>query len=336
MKLVAFFCLWWTVAAGAEPAPKIQFDRAVYDFGSTSLVESVSGTFIFRNAGDAVLRVQEPKPSCGCTVAKLSSDTLKPGEAGELAFTLRFVNADGIIEKDIAVPSNDPQNPSLKLTIRVKVLPTVAVSPQLLFVGDVSLGQAGNASVVVKRLDGKKLAITRAEGTKDFVILKVEPIEDSEGQAERLIATTIRPDGSPRRFTDLIRVYTADMPTPIVLIPVVGRFLSAIMVEPEAFRWTITDPEHWPGPDPERSVTRHVVVYPSDENRQLEIRNVASSLKELQVDLSPTEAGGGYQITATLPLAPAEPEQGDITFETNLPELPKASVPVTIELAKPE
>ena len=32
--------------------PKIQFDKTVYDFGTTSQVTSVTGTFTFHNAGD--------------------------------------------------------------------------------------------------------------------------------------------------------------------------------------------------------------------------------------------------------------------------------------------
>src|SRR2546427_309371 len=36
-------------SARAEGTPKIQFDKTVYDFGVTSLVESVTGTFTFQN-----------------------------------------------------------------------------------------------------------------------------------------------------------------------------------------------------------------------------------------------------------------------------------------------
>ena len=57
----------------------------VYDFGKTSLVDKVTGRFTIRNTGDEVLNIQPPKPSCGCTVAKLDPNTLKPGEKGTLA-----------------------------------------------------------------------------------------------------------------------------------------------------------------------------------------------------------------------------------------------------------
>jgi hypothetical protein len=70
------------VAAQAEGTPKIQFDQTVYDFGKTSQVETVSGVFKFKNIGDGILKLEPPKPSCGCTVAELKPDTLQPGETG--------------------------------------------------------------------------------------------------------------------------------------------------------------------------------------------------------------------------------------------------------------
>src|SRR5258706_15218702 len=86
MRQMLLIC--WFIAAAAHAAPKIEFDRMVYDFGKTSLVDSVTGKFIFTNTGDELLKVGEPKTSCGCTVAKIVTDTLKPGEKGELEFIL--------------------------------------------------------------------------------------------------------------------------------------------------------------------------------------------------------------------------------------------------------
>src|ERR1700690_4584809 len=73
-------------AAPAGPAPKISFDKTVYDFGTTSMVQSLTGTFTFHNDGPGVLEVKKPTTSCGCTVAGVKPDSLKQGEKGELGF----------------------------------------------------------------------------------------------------------------------------------------------------------------------------------------------------------------------------------------------------------
>ena len=61
------------VAAQAEGMPQIQFAQTLHDFGKTSHT-TVSGVFKFKNVGNGILRVEPPKPSCGCTVAELKLD----------------------------------------------------------------------------------------------------------------------------------------------------------------------------------------------------------------------------------------------------------------------
>ncbi|NIM08751.1 MAG: DUF1573 domain-containing protein, partial [Planctomycetales bacterium] len=82
-------------------APKIEFDRLVYDFGTTSMVQSVSGAFTFTNTGDATLEVRKPSTTCGCTVAGVEPDVVEPGGTGTLKFTMNVKNADGRLQKFI-------------------------------------------------------------------------------------------------------------------------------------------------------------------------------------------------------------------------------------------
>src|SRR5437868_5672526 len=121
--LLSLLLAIFSTAALAEGTPKIQFDQTVYDVGKTSQVESVSGTFKFKNTGDAILKLEQPKPSCGCTVATLKSDTLKPGENGEIGFTLNLGRYKAHLEKHISVASNDPQTPRVELTIKADYTP---------------------------------------------------------------------------------------------------------------------------------------------------------------------------------------------------------------------
>src|SRR5262249_15042716 len=69
-------------------APHIEFEKTVWDFGTISRAHSVKGTFGFRNAGDAVLNVEEPTASCGCLTAELKNRSIPPGHRGEVTFTL--------------------------------------------------------------------------------------------------------------------------------------------------------------------------------------------------------------------------------------------------------
>ena len=145
-----------TAMAWAEGQPKLQFEKMIYDFGTTSQVEQLKGTFVFTNAGDAVLKIQRPQPSCGCTVAGVKPETVPPGEKGELTFSINVPQATGHIEKYITVPSNDPQNPSQRLTIKADILKTYDVNPPQLAVGMLREGATTNVTFTLPPTGGAR------------------------------------------------------------------------------------------------------------------------------------------------------------------------------------
>src|SRR5438046_10747690 len=89
------------VVLRAEPTPKIEFDQTVFDFGKTSQVRSVTGTFKYKNTGDGTLKLEKPAPSCGCTVAALEPDTQQPGQEGKLTFTLNLGTTGAMLVNDV-------------------------------------------------------------------------------------------------------------------------------------------------------------------------------------------------------------------------------------------
>jgi len=186
MKKTLFALTIWTgagcIAALAAGAPQIQFDQTVCNSGKTSLVATVSGVFKFKNAGDAVLKVEPPKPSCGCTVAELKPDTLQPGETGELPFTLHRGQAKAQLDKRIAVKSNDPQTPE------------VLLSPEALYL---SLPDATNTPaerpdalvlrrVTIRSADGKPIELKNQQSSIKGI--KVELVPKEAGKVYELVA----------------------------------------------------------------------------------------------------------------------------------------------------
>lgn len=324
--------------AAAKPAgaPKIAFDKTVYDFGTTSMVSSVTGTFTFHNAGDAVLEVKKPTTSCGCTVAGVKPDTLKPGEKGELVFTLSIGNGyRGGIQKSITVPSNDPQSPNVGLSIKVDVVPVFDVSPQQVTLGSLRPGTTTNVTIRVKRTDGKKLEFTKVDSTSSFIRPQLVPVESSNGsEAEIRVEAAIESSGMSHSFNGQVRAYTDNPNMAALTIPVYIQVISDLSVVPEAVIWLIPDPDRYPGPRPELMNTRGIRVINNKSDTPLEIKNLTTSLKDLTVTLVTLQTGKVYQVVAKLPEAPKDSVRGMISFETNIPSQPSVVVPVTINVLK--
>src|SRR5450756_2487138 len=222
------------VAAQAEGTPKIQFDQTVYDFGKTSQVATVSGVFKFKNIGDGILKLEPPKPSCGCTVAELKPDTLQPGETGELPFTLHLGQVKAQFDKRIAVKSNDPQTPEVSLTIKVDYTPLYDLSPMTLAPKlEFGVNEAAEFTTIA-RTDGKPLRLGRLVASKPWITATVEPSAKAD-EATARIRVAIQRDGPPRRFNEFIQVYAAEQTnSPVSSIYVYGQIMGEISLSPEA------------------------------------------------------------------------------------------------------
>lgn len=322
------------VTAQAEGAPKIEFDRMVYDFGKTSHVATVSGVFKFKNVGDGILKVEPPKPSCGCTVAELKPDTLKPGETGELPFTLNLGLYRAIFEKHIAVRSNDPQSPEVSLTIKADYTPLYDINPMTL---SPSLPFGVNDAfqfTTITRTDGKPLRLDRLVPSKPWITATVEPSPNSN-EATARVRVAIQREGLPRRFNEYVHIYAAEQTnTPVSSIYLYGQIMGEVSVSPEALYWSINDAAKATAERPEALVLRRVTIR-SANGKTIELKNPQSTIKGIKVELVPKEAGKVYELVARLDEVPAGTVSGNVSFETSVAAQSRIELPVIVNVFKP-
>jgi hypothetical protein len=143
--------------------------------------------------------------SCGCIVAAANKKTVLPGQRSEITVTLTMPSARSVMNREIFVVSNDPQNPKITLTAKAIYIPIFEIQPLLLPV-NVRPGQTTNVAVLVSRTDGKPLNLTKIEPTKPWIKAKLERVLES-GATEARILIEATPEGSPRYFTEWVRIF---------------------------------------------------------------------------------------------------------------------------------
>ena len=317
-------------AVAPAPAGKIQFDKTVYDFGATSLVEAVTGTFTFQNTGPGDLKIEKPQPSCGCTVASVKPDSLKSGEKGELVFTVRVNGQRGALEKHITVPSNDPQAPKISLSIKVEMKQVLDISPPNIQLGNIRQGTITNVTVLVHRTDGKKLVISKAEPSNKLLRARIEPVEGSNDQSANVIIE-VENEGTPRQFSENVKLSLEDIAQPVGVITLNGRLLGDVLVDPVMLYWPITDTS---STNSEALPVREIKVSAARPDQPLEIKNLTTNMKDLNLELVTKDAGKAYVVVAKFTQMPKQSVQGVISFETNTSSQPKVSVPVTVTVLR--
>lgn len=123
--IVILFLTAASTLSFAEKGPRIRFTSDHHDFGNVLQGKTVEYTFLFENKGTEDLWIKEVTTSCGCTAALVSSNTVKPGEKGEIKVSYDSQGRAGTVSRTITIASNDPVEPLKELTINATVTPSM-------------------------------------------------------------------------------------------------------------------------------------------------------------------------------------------------------------------
>jgi hypothetical protein len=157
----------------AEGAPKITFEKTVYDFGEVSSTRNYTGQFKFTNTGNGVLKIIGVKKCCG-TVVTLDKEELAPGESGTLKVDYNTGRNSGLMSRQIYVFSNDKTNPKVALTIKAKIVIRVDYQPQRI---DLLLNKENAAcpKITITSFDKQPFSITAFQSTGDTIAADIDP-----------------------------------------------------------------------------------------------------------------------------------------------------------------
>jgi hypothetical protein len=330
----AFLAVALCASTVSAAAPRIQFDKTVFDFGKVSSVESVTGTFKYTNVGDAELKIEPPKASCGCTVTELKADTLQPGESGELLFTLNLGRTRAEMAKHISITSNDPNTPTVGLIIKADYIPLYDLEPTAL-APDLAFGtNADEQFTLLTRTDGKPLKIVKVEASKPWITAALVP-GASSGATTAKIRVAIQREGEPRRFNEFVHVYVEGQPDlPAASISLHGQMRGEVTVSPEALYWSITDAGAKATGRPEALDLRRMTIR-SASGRPFEITNARSTIPGVSVEVATKEAGKAYELLVSLKDAPAKTVGGKISFDTSVAGQAHIEVPAIVNVFQP-
>ena len=104
-----------------EDAPKVKFEKEIFDFGAINEGEKVSYDFKFENTGKTPLVITNATATCGCTVPDYPTQPIKPGEQGVIKVIFNSAGKNGMQDKVVTITSNAlPEAAQLHLVGEVK------------------------------------------------------------------------------------------------------------------------------------------------------------------------------------------------------------------------
>lgn len=140
--------------------PKLVIDGGTeFDFGTMMHGETQSHEFIFRNIGDGPLNLEMGTSTCKCTVGKLDSSILQPGEEAPVKLTW---TAQSILEnfsQSATIRTNDPVRSEIKLEVRGFITLSFVVEPEELQLGGVPVTEGAKRSFYIFNFLDEKIKL---------------------------------------------------------------------------------------------------------------------------------------------------------------------------------
>lgn len=97
--------------------PKIVFTSRVFDFGTIKRHADGTCWFEFKNDGDEPLLITKVTASCGCTAPTWPKAPVLPGQTEKIKVVYNTKTV-GNFTKTISISCNDPQSPTVVITIK--------------------------------------------------------------------------------------------------------------------------------------------------------------------------------------------------------------------------
>lgn len=209
--------------------PAIFFEKPDFNFGKIFKGQKIEHIYEFENRGKDVLNIGKVKPSCGCTAAILTNNTIPPGETGAIKATFNSSTLSGNVTKSISVISNDPEHPSYKLSISGEIIEEVSIKPKNIDFGSVPLGEKRNKTVTIKSQTTPDFKIKKIISSKPFI--NVSMAEEKDG--EYVISIALEHNPEIGRFSGGIYLETNSQRQKKVTIPFFGEMVGDITTYPK-------------------------------------------------------------------------------------------------------
>lgn len=302
--------------ADTNQAPAIVCDQPSYDFGTMESSQTVTHDYVIVNKGNATLEISQARPSCGCTVASISTKSVPPGGETRITAQLNLAGRMGQQHKTITVESNDPKQPQLTLTLQGNIGDAVSVQPNQVTFGQIGAEGVNTREVTISSGNGQPLKVLTADSSSPNFTAELQTRE--EGKTYAVIVATKGPL-VPGSLNAAIHVTTDNPSKQQFDIPVAAIITGDLIVAPQDL--TIQA-------QPDQTVTRYLIVR-SANNAPFEVKSVETPDASITYQVFPFGVNG-YRIQLDNIKATHELDGKSVKVTTSVESMKEITVPFHI------
>ena len=312
--------------AGAADGPRAVLPETAFHFERASSGALVEHEFTIRNEGPGTLEIRKVGMTPPLMVTKLPA-RIPPGTEAKLRFKLDTTGLQGLYEGTILVSLNDLALPEVSLAFEGEVVPPIELSPMAAVFIAAQRGERKRAAIEIINHEAEPLRIDKVEHGSQRFTTKLETLD--EGRRYRL-SVTLEGQGPAGQESEAILLHTSSRKRPVLRIAAMTYIRERVYTFPDVVdlgALRLSDIQR--SPDLLRQAAQILMVYQSGGT---DFRvNVRSDVPALDAQAERGPAGDRYELTLALiqDKVRVGPIKGSLVIETNDPEFPLISVPLS-------
>ena len=213
--------------------PDVEIEKPIFDFGEAGQEEIISHKFVIKNVGDALLEIKSVSQSCVYTATIASSSIVPPGGGSQILAEYDTKHVRGKQAADIAIYTNDPDEPVTFATMKGIVVGLVRVSPSYLYLSEVRSRQAVHKAIKVYDPGHGRLRVKKVRTSTPFLQTNIH--EQSKGALVATIDVTLQPGLPLGDINEEIVIETNEGKSPETEVLVKGKIVGDLKLSPKQF-----------------------------------------------------------------------------------------------------
>jgi hypothetical protein len=292
------------------------FAATSHDFGHVARGAKAEFAFELQNVYEEDIHIADVRTSCGCTTPTITKPTLKTWEKGSIVATLNTRSFVGQRNSTLTVVIDKPFYAEVPLTIAGNIHSDVDFTPGVASLGDVEQGTSGEQSVTVTYRGPYSWQISDVRSLNTHLEVELADAVRQPGIITYKMVVRLKSDAPSGILQDQLTLVTNDQRMPAVVLPVEGRVIPPLSINPSPLLFGTLAPG--------QTANKQLVI---TGKQPFHVLGVAADGDGLQFKTTPEVQKKVHFIPVTV-TAPEKP--GDfrymITVQTDLTSAPEASV----------
>jgi len=217
----------------------------------------------------------------------VTTKDVPPGGAGEIKATFKSKGYSGSVKKTVTVETNDPNNRTVRLSLKGKVTAEVVVTPRYVNFGSIQKEDPRKPKELkIEFRKGKKIRVKEVRSENPAVL--VTRLEEDDGGAVYSVSLAEKvPIG---RVAGEIMVKTTSKKNPKIKVPVHAFVQGSVKVSPQLLSLGIVSPG--------KPVTRQITLTKTGKDG-FSVKEVKKDSDRLTCEIITEEEGERYRVQVT-------------------------------------